>query len=528
MFNYFEILLGMLDSENIEYYLMGDFNCDLSSTVLDHDSKSLMDIADLYNLSQLINEPTRITDSSSTLLDHIFTNTPDKVVCSGVSHVSISDHSLIYAFRKLSVGSSTGVHSFYDQLYTFIAENELLTNYQSGFRGLHSTVTSLLEATNEWAYNIDSGNVLNAVMFLDLKKAFDTVDHEILLNKLNAYGIKGTAGNWLRSYLNERNQKYFVNGHFSSNRLLQCGVPQGTILGPLLFLIYINDLPNCLIHSRARMFADDTNLTYASNNIHEINHNLNEDLANVSEWLSANKLTLNQTKTEFMLIGSRQRINTFQSTPLLVINNVPVKQVSHTKSLGVHIDENLSWNVHIEKLSKKVASGIGALKRIRPYVPFTTMQLIYKCLVQPYFDYCSAVWDSCSSYLVNKLQKLQNRAARVLTSSSYDTNADYLFESLGWKNLVSQRRFTKAIIVYKSLNGLAPDYLSNMFVDRNSITNYALRDTSNKLALSLPRTNYLKNSFSYSGAVLWNSLPTELRQASTLHKFKSDCSNFIQ
>ena len=114
----------------------------------------------------------------------------------------------------------------------------------------------------------------------------------------------------------------------------------------ILFLIYINDLPNCLIHSRARMFADDTNLTYASNNIHEINHNFNEDLANVSEWLSANKLTLNQTKTEFMLIGSHQRINTFQSTPLLAIN-VPVKQVSHTKSLGVHIDEILSWNVHI-------------------------------------------------------------------------------------------------------------------------------------------------------------------------------------
>ena len=144
------------------------------------------------------------------------------------------------------------------------------------------------------------------------------------------------------------------------------------------------------------------------------------------------------------------------------------------------------------------------------------------------YQICSVVWDSCGSNLADKLQKLQNRSARLLTSSSYDTNADYLFEKLGWIKLASQRKITKAIMVYKSLHGLAPDYLANMFVDRSSITNYALRDTSNKLALPQPRTNYLKNSFSYSGVVLWNSLPTDFRQASTLHKFKSDCSNFFR
>ena len=177
----------------------------------------------------------------------------------------------------------------YNQLSLFFCENRLLNNCQSGFRGLHSTVTALLEATNEWAYNIDSGKI-NAVMFLDLKKAIATVDHEILLGKLKLYGVHGIAVNWFRSYLNNRKQRCYVNGHLSSNyRFMHCGVPQGTILGPLLFLIYINDLPNCLSHSRARMFADDTHMTYSSNNINDINMYFNEDLLNVSEWLSANK-----------------------------------------------------------------------------------------------------------------------------------------------------------------------------------------------------------------------------------------------
>ena len=211
------------------------------------------------------------------------------------------------------------------------------------------------------------------------------------------------------------------------------------------------------------MYADDTHLTYAGNCVDNLQLYLNQDLENVLKWLRVNKLTLNRTKTEFMLIGSRQRLSTLAVSPTITIYDNQVSQVTTAKSIGVTIDKKLYWSSHIDKLTKKVASGIGAIKRIRHLVPQATLLLIYQALIQPHFEYFNIVWGNCGITLQNKVQKLQNRAARVLTNSNYDADAGHLFELLRWKNPVSQPQIQKTIVVYKSLHGLAPDYLCSKF-----------------------------------------------------------------
>ena len=202
-------------------------------------------------------------------------------------------------------------------------------------------------------------------------------------------------------------QKCVVNGEMFNTEVLTCGIPQGTILGPLLFLLYINDLPNCLKFSDTQMYADDTSLTMASASVQEIEDNMNIDLENISEWLKANRLSLNTTKTEFLVLSSRQR-SAQLSYPTLQIGGKSIPRISSAKTLGVHIDETLSWTRHIEQKSKQISSCIGALKRVRPYVPMASLQTMYNSFVQPKFDYCSTVWDAygLGSELARKIQKL--------------------------------------------------------------------------------------------------------------------------
>ena len=221
----------------------------------------------------------------------------------------------------------------YEQLCEYLNNYNLLTNCQSGFRSLHSTLTTLVEATNSWSVNID--NVLvNGVVFIDLKKAFDTIDHNIILKKLGNYCVDLNSLKWFESYLKNRTQKCRVNDHLSSSNPVSCGVPQGSNLGSLLFLVYINDLPNCLNWAIPRMFADDTSVSYAAKSMDELQSVINSELLNLHKWLNTNKLSLNIAKTEFMIIGSRQRISAMDDRITIEINDCEVEKVDSVKSLG--------------------------------------------------------------------------------------------------------------------------------------------------------------------------------------------------
>ena len=269
------------------------------------------------------------------------------------------------------------------------------------------------------------------------------------------------------------------------------------------------------------MYVDDSHITYAGSDLHLIQSSLSHDLEKLSKWLVSNRLTLKATKVEFMLICSRQRLSTLSDTLELSIDNIPIEEFPSVKSLGIYIDENLTWHSHIDKLCKKIASAIGAIKRVKPFVPQSTLLNIYNSLVQltsSTFDYYSLVWGNCGKTLSNKLQKLQNSAARVITSSNFDVDVDSLFHKLSWKDLKSQRQIQNALMVFKSLNGLVPEYPTSKFIKRNE-SNYSLRDSVNKL-VPFPRTNDMKNSFSYSGATLWNSLPCNIRESGSLNQFK--------
>ena len=300
----------------------------------------------------------------------------------------------------------------------------ILTSSQFGFRPGISTADAI-SSLSEFLYDSLNNRFSTITVFVDFRRAFDTVNIEILLRKLYSYGIRGISHKLFSSYLANRSHFTLVNGASSSVRSSRIGVPQGSVLGPLLFLIYINDLPNVSKVSNTVLFADDTTLSFKNANINELFKICNIEMANFSKWAVANRLSINTEKTFYCVVSNRN-LN-YNSYPNVLLDGQNIDRVEKLRFLGVIFDDQLKFNHHIDFISKKVSKSTGILNRIKNHVPHSILKLLYSSLIYSHFSYCNLIWGGTFSSHIQRLVLLQKKSIRIINNSNYLAHTNELF-----------------------------------------------------------------------------------------------------
>ena len=402
-------------------------------------------------------------------------------------------------------------HILYSQIMDHLDNNLILVKFQHGFRSQHSCESQLISTINDLAKNMDK-NSQTDLFILDFQKAFDTVPHERLLDKLHYYGIHGQTHQWIRTWLTQRTQSVVINGDKSDSVPVLSGVPQGTVLGPLMFLLYINDIGKNIV-SNIKLFADDC-LLYKSINSQKDAEILQEDLNSLIRWSERWQMNFNIKKCYELKI-------TRKLSPLVHgynIKGVALKPVDEHPYLGVHLSKDLRWNVNVAETSKKANATLGFIRRNLSKCSQDVKDKAYKSLVRPQMEYATAAWDPHTKKNIEELEKIQRRAARFVTGvySRYQS-VSKLIKELEWDSLSLRRTVNRLTIMYKILNNqIAIDIPPEMMIKSRSLR----RRHKFSFIQIQARVDSYKYSFFPRTIIDWNSLPENVVCQPSAAKFK--------
>ena len=392
--------------------------------------------------------------------------------------------------------------AMYSRIYEFLNKNNLIYNQQFGFRANHSTNHAIISLSEDIKSLLDTGQFVTGV-FLDLKRAFDTINHKILIDKLYHYGFRGISNKLLQSYLENRKQYVSINGHDSGPEIVKCGIPQGSTLGPLLFILYINDLRFCLHKSRAYHFADDTCITYSHKNQMALQEAMNNDLANVVEWLKANRLSLNVSKTKLLIFRSkRKKID--MSNFSIKLSGSTLEASKEVKYLGIYFDENLSWDTHIKYLCPKLSKANGIISKLRHFLPKQTLISVYYALFNSHLSYGCISWSLTTKKNIQQISILQKKCMRIINFKPFDHHTNDLFSSNKILKLNEIIKSEQLSIAFQFISNLLPNELMNLF--NVNVNNYNTRNMMNS-GLTVPRIRTLSfgdRTIMFTVPKIWN------------------------
>ena len=408
-----------------------------------------------------------------------------------------------------------------NRMVEFIEHNQIFSDTQFGFRKNMGTEDALMNYTDHIQTQLKNKKFTISI-FLDLSKAFDVINHNILEIKLYHYGFRGKFLQFLMSFIKDRRYFVNVNGRNSVIKTVNNGVPQGSTLGPLLFLLYINDMSSCSKLLYLTQFADDSTITYSSKNLNRTLAIIQQEFQLVLKWLLANKLIINLDKTQLMLFTTRSR-----PEPLTInVDGHNITEIKETKFLGIMLDNNLNWKAHIDYISKKISKTISLLRLLKHSFPSRILKSLYYSLIYPYLNYGNIVWGSAAHTNIEPLKRLQRKCIRIICNTTYTADTEPLFEKLALLKVKQIYDFNCTKFIFCSINKIKYTVYKKRIVTNSSFHNYLTR-YRNQLRPEKIQLERFRHSFINNGIMSWNSLPPDIKCIIPLHTFKKKLKKHI-